>query len=130
MMTTPPLLLICLLIGTGCLVVMTVVVALLARDVRAAARRMSELLPHGDTLIQHSQQVVECLQAVLAQTDEAMRQVRVVTARACAAAMETLDAVAMAKQTAAVWVEEHFGYGLGNGTGSRRSRRRSRSMDG
>ena len=125
-MTTSPLLLICLLIGTACLVVMTVVVAMLARDVRAAARRISALLPDGEALMRHSQQAVERLQAVLTHTDEVMRQVRAVTGRVCASATETLEAVATAKQTASTWVEEHFGHGLGNGTGPRRPRRRSR----
>ena len=125
-MTNSPLLLSCLLIGTLCLVVMTVVVAMLARDVRATARRLSELLPHGETLIRHSQQAVERLHAVLTQTEEAMRQVRAVTVRACAAASDTLEAVATAKQTATTWVEQHFGHGLGNGAGSRRPRGRPR----
>ena len=129
-MTTSPLLLICLLIGTGCLAVMTVVITMLARDVRAAARRISDVMPHGEALIQRSQQVVGRLEAVLTQVEEAMRQVRAVTAKACEAAADTLDAVATAKQTATTWIEEHFGHGLGNGTGSRRPRRRSREMEG
>ena len=125
-MTPSPLVAICLLIGTGCLVVMTVVVAMLARDVRAAARRLSELLPHGETLIRHSQDAIERLHAVLTQADEALRQVRAVTARACAAAAETLETVTTARRAASAWVDEHFGHGLGNGTGPRRPRRRSR----
>ena len=129
-MTDSLLLTCCLLIGTGCLVAMTVVITMLARDVRAAARRISEVMPHGEELIQRSQHAVERLHAVLTQAEEAMRHVRAVTARVCATAADTLDAVETAKQTATTWVEEHFGHGLGNGTGSRRPRRRSRGMEG
>ena len=125
-MMNPQLLFICLLIGTGCLVVITVAIALLARDVRVAARRLSALMPHGEALLQRSHQVVTRVDAMLLQAEEAVRQVRVVTVKACEAAADTLHAVATAKQTATTWVEQHFSHGLGNGAGSRRSRGRSR----
>ena len=129
-MTESLLLTCCLLMGTGCLIVMTVVITMLARDVRAAARRISEVMPHGEELIQRSRHAVERLHAVLTQAEEAMRHVRTVTARVCAAAADTFEAVATARRSATTWIEEHFGHGLGNGTGSRRSRRRSREMEG
>ena len=116
----------CLLVATGCLVAMTVIVAMLARDVRALSRRFHEAMPGFNALIAHTQQAMRRMDAVLERADGALRDIGAVTARASAAAAGLLETISAARRTTRVWLQEHFGQGLGNGTGSRRSRRDSR----
>ena len=125
-MSDSPLALLCLLVATGCLVTMTVVVAMLARDVRALARRMQQMAPRCESLIAHTRQAMGRAEAMLARAEEALQHVGLVTKRACAMATDMMAMVDAAHRTTATWLQEHFGQGLGNGTGSRRSRRASR----
>ena len=125
-MSDSPLTLLCLLVATGCLVTMTIVVAMLARDVRALARRVHHAVPAFEALVTHAQQAVRRMDAVLERADGALHDIGAVTKRASAAAVDLLDAIGAARQTTGAWLREHFGHGLGNGTGSRRPRRASR----
>ena len=106
-----------------CMVVLTAVLSMTARDMRRTLRRVNTMLPRCDEAIRDLHHAMGQVHQVLKQATQITRHVETVVSKACTAALDVIDPVLTWKGRAETFFAERFGNGARSGP--RRHDRRS-----
>ena len=112
-MSNTSLVLICLGVISTCLVTLTAVLSLTARDLRRTLHRINAILPDASRTFHETARAVTQVRQLLTRANVAVRGVEAVVHRACDAASETLEQVALAGQRARLAFTKWVGNGAG-----------------
>ena len=101
--------------ATICLVVVTVTVVMTAAQVRSTLRRLDALLPDAGEALRELRRSGRQVRQILTRTNMATRSVEGIILRACEAASEALERVALFKESAQQFWSARFSHGAGSG---------------
>ena len=100
---------------TICMVALTTVLSMTARDVRRTLRRINAMLPRCDEAIRDFHHAMGQAHQVLRQATQITKYVEAVVSKTCTAALEVIEPVLTWKGRAEAFFIERFGNGARSG---------------
>ena len=114
-MLDPVLAMLLLSLATLCLVVVTVTIVTTAAELRGTLRRLDALLPDAGMALRELRRSGRHVRQLLTRANMATRSIEGVILRACEAASEALERVALFKASAQQFWAARFGHEAGAG---------------
>ena len=112
-MLDPALAMLLVSLATLCLIIITVTVVMTAAELRSTLRRLEAVLPDAGEALRELRRSSRQVRQILTRANMATRSVEGVILRACEAASEALERVALFKESAQQFWATRFGHGAG-----------------
>ena len=123
-MIESPLLVLFLTLMSLCLVAITGMLFVTARDVRRTLSRINKMLPMCDHVLQDVSGALGETKRFLGRANTIAHQVEAVVQKTCQVALDVIEPIIVWRGRAEQFLAERFGVGNGAGLGPRRKHRR------